>query len=110
MSQSRPTAETGPIGVGLPQLAGTTPDGRDVTTAGPSAWRPAFHEVAAAGFTEIDLFASHIRISELDDVGRQSLLRTLGEYGPRIRDRPRGRPRPLAARADRAAAALRSAY
>ena len=46
-------ATTWPIGVGLPQVTGTTRDGRDVTEVGPAAWRPVFHEVADAGFTEI---------------------------------------------------------
>lgn len=105
----RPTADTWPIGVGLPQLAGTLPDGRDVTTTGPSAWRPAFHEVAAAGFTEIDLFTSFIRISELDAAGRDALLRTLDEYGLRISAVPLARRSIIDADPDRAAANLQFA-
>jgi sugar phosphate isomerase/epimerase len=106
---SRPTADSWPIGVGLPQLTGTTPDGRDVTTVGPAAWRPAFHEVAAAGFTEIDLFTSHIRISDLDDGGRSALLSTLAEYGLRISAVPLARRSIIDADPDRAAANLQFA-
>lgn len=103
------TADTWPIGVGLPQLAGTTRDGRDVTTVGPAAWRPAFHEVAAAGFTEIDLFTSHIRISDLDAEGRAALLRTLDEYGLRISAVPLARRSIIDADPERAAANLQFA-
>lgn len=103
------TADTWPIGVGLPQLAGTTPDGRDVTTVGAAAWRPAFHEVAAAGFTEIDLFTSHIRISDLDAGGRAALLRTLDEYGLRISAVPLARRSIIDADPERAATNLQFA-
>ncbi|WP_420112603.1 sugar phosphate isomerase/epimerase family protein [Pseudactinotalea sp.] len=106
---TRPTAQTWPIGVGLPQVQGTTPDGRDVTTAGPAAWRPVFGEVADAGFTEIDLFTSHIRISDLDGAGRDSLLRTLGEYGLRISAVPLARRSIIDKDPDRAAANLQFA-
>src|SRR5699024_12719543 len=62
-----------------------------------------------SGFTEIDLFTSHIRISELDDVGRQSLLRTLGEAALRISAVQLARRSIIDADPDRAAANLQFA-
>ncbi|MBZ2198953.1 sugar phosphate isomerase/epimerase family protein [Occultella gossypii] len=100
------TADTWPIGVGLPQLVGTLTDGRDVTTTGPQAWRPTFHEVAAAGFTEIDLFTTFIRISDLDADARSSLQRLLAEYGLRISAIPLARRSILDPDPDRATANL----
>ena len=73
------TADTWPIGAATLMFGGTTADGRDVTTAGPGAWRGPFAEIAAAGFTEVDLMSSFIRIGDLDAGGRSDLS-----------DRPRG--------------------
>lgn len=106
---TRPSAAEWPIGFGMPQQAGTLPDGQDITRAGAEAWRPAFGEVAAAGFTEIDLFTTFIRISDLDEVGRAALRATLAEYGLRITAVPIARRSILDSDPDRAAANLKFA-
>ena len=101
-----PTADTWPIGAATLMFGGTTADGRDVTTAGPSAWRGPFAEIAEAGFTEVDLMSSFIRIGDLDAGGRSDLSRTLEEFGLTISTVPVARRSILDPDPDRAAANL----
>ena len=101
-----PTADTWPIGAATLMFGGTTAEGRDVTTAGPSAWRGPFAEIAAAGFTEVDLMSSFIRIGDLDAGGRSDLSAALEEFGLTISTIPVARRSILDPDPDRAVANL----
>ncbi|MFV0253755.1 MAG: sugar phosphate isomerase/epimerase family protein [Beutenbergiaceae bacterium] len=76
-----PGAQDWPIGAVTLQFGGTLPDGTDVTHAGPRAWRPVFHQIAAAGFSHVDLMSSFLRIADLDADGRSQLQAALAQFG-----------------------------
>ena len=59
------STETWPIAVALLQFAPVGRDGLSAQDASPSVWEKAFHQVARAGFTDVDLTDTWVRLGDL---------------------------------------------
>src|SRR4051794_1891319 len=75
------TAQTWPIAAAALPFAGTTPDGRSVTDAGPEEWAAPLNEIAEAGFDRVDLTDSWLRVGDLSDARLGDLASLAAEAG-----------------------------
>lgn len=78
-----PSAADWPIAAAMLPFGAATPDGTPWHDAGPRAWAGALAEVAAAGFTEVDLTDSWVRPGDLPPHRLQELAEVLADAGLR---------------------------
>lgn len=83
MSENPPTLDrdTWPLAVCMHGFPPVAPDGTRLQDAEPDVWDDLFAQVAALGFTEIELADSHIRPADLEPSRRAELLSIAKEHG-----------------------------
>lgn len=70
-----------PIAAAMLPFPATLPDGRAVQDATPAEWMQPLSEVCAAGFTEVDLTDSWLRVADLDPQRRREFIAVLHDLG-----------------------------
>ncbi len=80
---SQYTAETWPIAAAMLPFAAVTASGTPVQDASPQVWSSALAEVAAQGFTDIDLTDSWVRPGDLDAGRLDDLKSVIADAGLR---------------------------
>ncbi|WP_224388361.1 sugar phosphate isomerase/epimerase [Pseudonocardia sp. ICBG1293] len=79
-----PTAQSWPIAVCMHGFAPVGPDGVALHDAPTERWDAVFAEVAALGFSELELADSHIRPADLEPTRRAELLSIAEQHGVEI--------------------------
>lgn len=77
------TAETWPIAAALLQFPAVSPDGTTMQDAGAETWEGVFTEVAEAGFQDVDLTDSWLRVGDLSTRRLDELKATAAKAGVR---------------------------